>query len=137
MLLLDDDFEFLRPFIKYDKSNGYWRLHKWGKRVYIHRFVLDAKKGEIVNHINRNKSDNRRSNLRIASHKLNSYNCNVENPLGRGIYFDKHGNRFRACISHNNKTLKLGSFKSARDAKIAYNQKAKEMYGDDAYQHEV
>jgi len=120
------------------EKNGYVRVSLVGKNyVYLHRLIIGAKKGEIVDHINRDKLDNRRLNLRIVSASLNLYNKEIKNKLGRGVYFDKAGNRYRACISHNNKTLKLGSFKTVDDAKEAYNKKAKEIYGKDAYQHEL
>lgn len=122
----------------YDKSNGYYRINiKNSGYVYLHRYILNAKKGDIVDHINRNKHDNRRENLRIVTAKLNCYNKEVKNNLGRGIYFDKWGNRYRVCLSNNNKTYKLGSFKTLQEAKICYNKASKEMYGDDAFQHEI
>lgn len=134
----DCDCEYLlNKKIFFDKSNGYYRVYLGNKKYeYLHRHILKAKKGEIVDHINRDKTDNRRENLRIVSAKLNSYNKEIKNDLGRGIYFDKCGNRYRACISHNNKTLKLGSFKNIIDAKKAYNLKSFQIYGKDAFQHE-
>ncbi len=124
--------------IYFDNSVGYYKIYLGkNKFTYLHRYILNAKKGEIVDHINRNKKDNRRENLRFVSAKLNNYNKNVKNKLGRGIYYDKYGKRYRACISNENKTLKLGSFKTIFEAKKAYNLKAIEMYGKDAYQHEI
>lgn len=96
---------------------------------------MDAKKGEIIDHINGNKTDNRLSNLRKVTKSLNNYNRLNHNKLGRGIYFDKYGQRYRAVISHNNKTEKLGSFKNIDDAKKAYNKRAVEIYGDSALIH--
>ena len=120
-----------------DKSNGYFIATKESTKQYLHRLILKAKKGDIVDHINQDKTDNRRCNLRIVSKNLNNYNRTVSSKYGRGVYFDKSGNRFRACISQNNKTIKLGSFKNYNDAKIAYNKKAKEIYGEDAFQHDI
>jgi hypothetical protein len=122
--------------IYYDKSNGYMKI-KSKKTTYLHRFIVGAKKGEIVDHKNRNKLDCRKENLRIVSKNLNNYNKETKNKLGRGIYFDKEGNRYRSCISHNNKTLKLGSFKNIEDAKNAYNKKSFELYGSDAFLHKI
>ena len=53
------------------------------------------------------------------------------------IYFDKCGSRYRACISHKNKTLKLGSFKDIESAKRAYNAKAYEIYKENAVLHDI
>jgi hypothetical protein len=136
LVLSEQDLFLLEKYrVKLDVSNGYFRIYFDNKYEYLHRFIIKAKKGEIVDHINRNKKDNRRENLRVVSAKLNSYNRKVVNNLGRGIYYDKFGNRYRACISNNNKTLKLGSFKNIVDAKKAYNLKSIEIYGENAFQH--
>jgi alpha-L-fucosidase len=136
LILSDCDLHLLNTHnIRLDKSNGYFRVYFNKTYVYLHRFLIDAKKGEIVDHIDRNKLNNRRENLRIVSYSLNSYNKEVQNKNGRGIYFDKAGNRYRACIGFNNKTLKLGSFKTIEEAKKAYNLKSKEIHGENAFQH--
>lgn len=136
LILSECDLDILKSYkIRLDKSNGYFRVYFNKTYVYLHRFIINAKKGEIVDHIDRNKLNNKRENLRIVSYSLNAYNKEISNKNGRGIYFDKAGNRYRACISFNNKTLKLGSFKIIKEAKIAYNLKAKEIYGENAFQH--
>jgi hypothetical protein len=122
--------------ITLDKSTGYYRILLGNnKYIYLHRYIMNAKKGDIIDHIDRYKNNNQRCNLRFVTFSENNYNREVKNNLGRGIYFDKSGNRFRACISFKNKTLKLGSFKDIEKAKIAYNIKAKEIHGDSAFQH--
>jgi hypothetical protein len=136
-LIVGDSFLHLVPSCYFDDSNGYWRVRVCGGYQYLHRIVANAKDGEIVDHINRDKNDNRPENLRIVSKSLNNYNKPINNSLGRGIYFDSYGKRFRACISFMGKTLKLGSFNNVNDAKAAYNIKAREIYGDDAYQHQI
>ena len=132
-LLIDDDANVEIHRLRYDKSNGYIKI---GKK-YLHRVLMDAKDGEIIDHINGNKVDNRMSNLRKVNKSLNNYNKQIDNKLGRGIYYDKYGKRYRACISHNNKTEKLGSFKNINDAKIKYNERAKEIYGNAAILHKI
>lgn len=130
-VILDDLLFIETSKIKYDASNGYARLGK----SYLHRLIINAKNGDIVDHINQNKLDNRISNLRIVTKSLNNYNKEIKNELGRGIYYDKYGKRYRACISHNNKTEKLGSFKNIDDAKKRYNERAFEIYGNNAILH--
>lgn len=132
-VIIDDNTDIKIEKLRYDKSNGYVKI---GKK-YLHRILMDAKTGEIIDHINGNKVDNRKSNLRKVTKSLNNYNKKINNKLGRGIYYDKYGNRYRACISHNNKTEKLGSFKNINDAKLKYNKRAKEIYGDAAILHKV
>lgn len=59
----------------YKKSDGYWRVYINGKGYYLHRLVWLYHKGTLpineIDHINRNKSDNRIENLRDISHKDN------------------------------------------------------------------
>lgn len=137
LIISDDDKHLLTDYkVRFDNSNGYYRVYsKGGKYVYLHRLVSGAKKGDIVDHIDRDKHNNQRGNLRIVSKSLNNYNRDVVNSLGRGIYFDKAGNRYRACISVEHKTLKLGSFKNINEAKKAYNEASLKIHGDNGYQH--
>lgn len=139
LILSDEDLHLLSEYrIRFEKTNGYFRIYfKGGTYEYLHRYVIKAKKGEYVDHIDRNKKNNSRDNLRIVSCSLNAYNKDVRNHLGRGIYFDKCGSRYRACISHKNKTLKLGSFKDIESAKRAYNAKAYEIYKENAVLHDI
>ena len=139
LLISKEDEELLKLYrILFDKNSGYFRVYLGkGEYTYLHRLIVNAQKGDIVDHIDRNRQNNTRENLRIVTSATNNYNREVKNKLGRGIYFDKFGNRFRACISHENKTLKLGSFKTLIEAKEAYNKKAVELRGDDAYLHVI
>ena len=92
LLSQQDQYIISEMKIYYDKHSGYFRIKTdSGKTTYLHRFIMNAKKGEIVDHKNRVRSDNRRENLRIVSSKINAYNKEVSNPNGRGIYFDKYG----------------------------------------------
>ena len=139
LLISKEDEELLKLYrILFDKNSGYFRVYLGkGEYTYLHRLIVKAQKGDIVDHIDRNRQNNTRENLRIVTRATNNYNKEIKNKLGRGIYFDKFGNRFRACISHENKTLKLGSFKTLIEAKEAYNKKAVELRGDDAYLHVI
>ena len=139
LLISKEDEELLKLYrISFDKNSGYFRVYLGkGEYTYLHRLIVNAQKGDIVDHIDRNRQNNTRENLRIVTRATNNYNKEIKNKLGRGIYFDKFGNRFRACISHENKTLKLGSFKTLIEAKEAYNKKAVELRGDDAYLHVI
>ena len=94
--------------------------------VYLHRILIGAKKGEIVDHINRNKLDNRIENLRIVTQSQNNLNRKVSNPLGfAGIR--KVGNKIRAFIHKNDKQIHLGYFFTVDEAvkarRIAYEQR--------------
>lgn len=125
--LLDDaDFEFINSYKWYISQTGYaWRTqYQNGKhtRIYLHRLVVGAKQGEEVDHINRNKLDNRKENLRIVSHKENCWNTKVrkDNPVGvTGIR--RRGNKWQIRICTDGKRFERSGFNSIDEAKVSYN----------------
>lgn len=97
----------------YDKSIGYVLVkNELGRWTLLHRFLLNAPKGAIVDHKNRVKTDNRLCNLRFVTKSEN--NINRDGVVG--VYFDSKGNRWRASISINGTAIKLGSFKTKEEA---------------------
>jgi hypothetical protein len=112
-LVDDDDFTFLSQWSWYHTDDGYAARSIWkdGKcsRIWMHRVVLQLESG-ICDHINRNKLDNRRSNLRRATFRLNSLN-------GREPGVQKSSaNRWSVCVGKP--ALYFGSFAS-KDFAIA------------------
>lgn len=102
---------------------------------YMHRVIMGLKLGDkrTVDHINRNGLDNRKENLRIATKQQNTMNrrANVNKPHKyKGIYFHKHARSWHSRIVFNGKTNSLGFHKTPELAAIAYNKKAKELYGE-------
>ena len=110
--------------------NGYAVGTVNGKpNVQFHKLVLDS--GEkYVDHINRNKLDNRRCNLRIATPQMNAINqgVNSRNKSGvKGVYFNKKNGKWVASIIISNKYIHLGTFKTLEDASMA-RKEAEEKY---------
>lgn len=105
-------------------NNGYVRIG-WGKKYIVaHRAAWLMFYGELpperIDHINRNKSDNRISNLRLLSHAENLQNAKLrrDNTSGvKGVHSER--GRWRASISVDNKTINLGSFRTLDDAAAA------------------
>lgn len=103
-------------------------------RQPMHRFVLGLGKAERyeieVDHINRNRLDNRKSNLRIVTKQDNMKNKSVykSNTSGvKGVKWNKNINKWQVQINHNGKRIHLGVFKDFEDAKQA-RLKAEEKY---------
>jgi len=94
-----------------------------------HRCLSD---GYVIDHINRNGLDNRRSNLRLATIAQNAWNSRRrKNRSGyKGVWYAKDKGRFRAAIWHNNKREYLGYFDSPRQAALAYDEAAKRYHGE-------
>ena len=129
----DEDYDFLVLY-KWHVVNGYAQNTKKTPlkvvNIYMHRLIMDFPDGE-VDHINNNTLDNRKSNLRICSHRQNQLNQKLSrrNTSGyRGV--SKYGKKWRAYISINGNDLFLGYFKTPEEAAKAYDQKSMEFHGE-------
>lgn len=88
---------------------------------FLHRLIMNCSDRKVVDHINHNSLDNRKSNLRICSISENSFNrlgANINSYTGiRGVSYNYKSNKFVACFSCNNKIYDLGSFGTLSEAK--------------------
>lgn len=74
----DEDYEYLNQF-NWQHSNYACRGIRINKKltvIQMHRVIMNAPKGMVVDHINHNKLDNRRSNLRIVTTAENNHTAN-------------------------------------------------------------
>lgn len=133
-LVDDDDFEILNKNSWYLDSTGYASNSKLGR---LHRFLMKAKKGQIVDHINRNKLDNRKENLRFVTQSQNMVNRDftIKNTSGyKGVTYLKtksHKNRHKkwtASIKYNYKKYTKYFFTKEEAAK-GYNELAIKYFG--------
>jgi hypothetical protein len=136
--IVDDDcpIEILHEKWHYLKK-GYAYRTKYinGKKyaTYMHREIMGAPNKIQVDHINGDKLDNRKENLRLCTASENAMNKNkaINNTSGfKGVYFQKATLKFMARISFNNKMLYLGLFESAKEAAITYNEAAVKYHGE-------
>ena len=111
-------------------------------RETMHRLIMDAPEGLQVDHINGNKLDNRKSNLRLCERYQNMANKppTSQNKSGyKGVYYDNRDcfmiKRWVAKIRVNKKDIHIGMYKTAKEAVVAWNKKAKELLGEFAYQN--
>lgn len=97
--------------------------------VFIHRLILGNPR--LVDHKNGNGLDNRKSNLREATHSQNSMNRDYPRSVNqyRGVTFVRPG-KFQARITVNGKRESLGYFSSDSEAALAYNQASKKLHGE-------
>lgn len=92
-----------------------------GKRrvIRLHRLVMNAPEGLEVDHINRDRLDNRRSNLRLVTLQENLKNKSVykNNKVGKtGVSFKKDVEKWRAYRYENGKQIHLGYFDTVEEA---------------------
>lgn len=136
----DEDFEYLNQwkwlFDRYaSRQEGNYEKGT-RKMIYMHRLIMKTPDGFDTDHINGNKLDNRKENLRIVTRQLNNANARIakNNKLKfKGIWFSKRLNKYTASIGFNYKIIHLGCFTSAIEAAKAYDAKAKELFGEFAY----
>lgn len=102
-----------------------WRTVKgyasYGNTIhYLHRFIMKAKDGQQIDHINLDITDNRKINLRIANNSLNQSNKKGYNKYGiKGIEYHKMLNKWSAYFRINNKQYHSPCFKTKEEAAFA------------------
>lgn len=102
---------------KYVKGSG--RKNQKNISLYFHRLITNAPKGKVIDHINRNKLDNRKENLRVCTQRENMVNCGLlkNNTSGtKGVYWSKVCNKWCAFIHFNKKKIHLGVFSDKEEA---------------------
>lgn len=132
----DRDYDHLTQWKWHLHHDGYAirriKSHEKTFTVQMHRQLLGTPHDALADHVNGDRLDNRKSNLRIATHKENAMNRKVRRTSRTGIKgVGKYGPRhsWRASIRVDGKTLYLGSYKTARDAAAAYNAAAVKHHG--------
>jgi hypothetical protein len=131
ILLIDSfDFALVRsgPTIHVNPCRGlpYARLSD-GR--YLHRILLDAPSSMLIDHINHNTLDNRRSNLRLASAADNQHNRTRQGEY-IGVRYRKDFNKWTASITVNYKHVHLGCFDTAVAAALARDRAALKYRND-------
>ena len=135
--LVDDaDYEYLSRFKWHLTAYGYAaRRYYFGNNstiIYMHREVNGAKKGQLVDHINRDRLDNRRINLRLCTKQTNAINSklNKRNTSGyRGVSWDKVRKKWVAMLYVKGKCFNLGGYITIEDAAEARNTAALKYHG--------
>lgn len=97
-----------------------------GKRVRLHRVLMDCPNGSVIDHVNRDPLWNRKSNLRIATRQQNSYNRQTKRKL-KGCF--EHYGKWKAIIGVNGKRIVLGRFTTPEEAARAYDEAALQFHG--------
>lgn len=132
VLLDEEDVPKFQGYTIQIDANGYLVVSIKRVHYYIHRLVMNSP-DEKIDHINGNKLDCRKSNLRLITHSQNIANSpkRINNTSGyKGVIFFKRDSTWQAAITKDYKSIHIGYFSTAEEAARAYDKKAKELFGE-------
>ncbi|MFH1260359.1 MAG: HNH endonuclease [Candidatus Micrarchaeota archaeon] len=136
--LVDDDispsiYEMNWTLLISKRGIEYAKCHKKGRTIFFHRVITNAKKNQVVDHINGNGLDNRKENLRLCTHKENLINRRKvakNNTTGHtGIYWLPKSKRWAAYIRSNGEFLYQEYFISYKEAVKNYEAVHRKLFG--------
>jgi hypothetical protein len=140
-----EDWLRISRFKWYVSSDGGTRMYVYTyvdkKKIYLHRMILEAPDDQRVDHRNGNPLDNRKANLRLATHQQNMFNCGKRSTYKgkptastfKGVTWDRSCERYKAQIVKDGVNHNLGYFDDPREAALVYDHAALEMFGEFAW----
>lgn len=124
-----DDVEKIKDY-KWSINHGYVNTFP---NIRLHRLITNCSEDKVVDHINHNKLDNRKSNLRICSQHQNMMNKIKQNNNKSGytgVYWSNEKSRWYAQITVNKNTINLGYFNTKEDAIYSRKQAEIKYFGE-------
>jgi hypothetical protein len=122
----DEDYEFLSALRWHVSDKGYAKTYYQGKHRSMHQLII----GSYCDHRNRDRLDNTRENLRLATFSQNNANVKARAKSGfKGVVKDSTCDSWRAMISVKGKMVHLGSFKTKERAALVYDLWAVVLHG--------
>lgn len=135
----DEDFEELNKW-KWHFNDGYacrWEyLDNKPKKIRMHRFLANTLPDFETDHINQNKLDNRKENLRNctkAENRMNRTKYKTNTSGIKGVYFHKRDKIWTAQLGIAGKRIHLGYFEVKEKATEAYNNASLKYHGEFAH----
>lgn len=132
----DEDLERVSKFtwcLSRSKRKLYYVKTNANGGMYLHRFLMDAKQGEIIDHKDRNTLNNKKDNLRRCTTSENTTNSlkHKDGTSGfKGVTFCKQTNKYRAKICKDYHIIDLGRYPTAIEASLAYQRAANKLFGE-------
>jgi hypothetical protein len=133
-IVVDKDlYNELNQYIWHKNTQGYASTNINKKTISMTKYILKYNGKDVIDHINGNKLDNRKENLRIVTYTQNAQNKSKrENTTSKyiGVYFRKDRNTWIAEIRVNSKKNYLGKFKTEIEAAKARDIATKKHFGE-------
>jgi hypothetical protein len=110
-----NDFESVKKYQWHQNQDGYAQGNISGVLMLMYRYIMKVtNRDQIIDHINGNRLDNRRDNLRLTDVQLNSenkkLNKNKKTSIYRGVFFDKKNKKFQVTTNIGGKRLNMGCY---------------------------
>jgi hypothetical protein len=134
-LIDEEDLSVLSGFRWHLSAAGYAVRNLPGRgkgSVLMHRQILNAPTGFEVDHVNGNRVDNRRSNLRLASHAENSRNQgrrSTNKSGSKGVHWDSSRRRWAVELKKDRRKIYVGRYSSIEAATAAYDVAVVKYHG--------
>lgn len=128
----DEDFALVSKFNWHKHSSSDSTTYYASANVKMHRLIMDAKPGDIIDHINGDPLDNRKQNLRKCTNSQNQQNTHSRGGTSRhkGVSFNKKSGMWLGVFNYEGKRYYCGLFQSEDDCACAVDQKRKEVCGE-------
>lgn len=131
----DADFEMLSAYtwrlLKSRNKGGYACTGPGVDTVLMHRLIMQAPPDKQVDHINGNRLDNRRENLRLVTNSQNNMNQKKQDGTSsqyKGVSWDKSKQKWSSKIMLNGRTVNLGRYDDELLAAHVYDAAARYMF---------
>ena len=130
------DYDWLSGYTWTIHQGGYAARREKGRLIFMHREIVQAPPGMVADHIDGNKENNSRSNLRICTRQQNTQNRGKR--IGsasrfKGVYREKHSGKWHARAYRDGEHFRTRLFAEEVEAARAYDQLAVELFGEFAY----